>query len=167
MPDRDLGSNDPLASSLGDDERQYDGEINKSSDDEGEDIVEEIAGIVDKFLKELEIHLRSLTSSEAQGQPSSSPSSHSTEVPETEEEYRTYVWDFIDDNLRYFYRPDDPRVKELIQNAAARAKELQEEYQLSQNTTPSLIKMALYDFVILCGKARLGRKRNTLKADLN
>jgi hypothetical protein len=56
-------------------------------------------------------------------------------------------------NVSAFYEPDDPEVEALIVRAASKAKEMTATYKLSAEVTPELVKLALYDFVILCGKA--------------
>ncbi|KAI9854542.1 MAG: hypothetical protein M1813_000955 [Trichoglossum hirsutum] len=89
--------------------------------------------------------------------------------PETEEEYRAYVSDFIMKNVSAFYEPDDPEVEALIVRAASKAKEMTATYKLSAEVTPELVKLALYDFVILCddsGSMKHGERISALKDTL-
>ena len=62
---------------------------------------------------------------------------------------------FIKDNLTKFYEPDDHLVKDLAKKAAGQARTVTEEYHLRPEETAGLAKLALYDFVILCGKPPL------------
>jgi hypothetical protein len=62
---------------------------------------------------------------------------------------------FIKDNLTKFYESDNQVVKGLAEKAANQARTITEEYQLHPRETAGLAKLALYDFVILCGKPPL------------
>lgn len=133
-------------------EQDYHNDSDDGTIDEGEELLEEIVdGVVDQFVREFELRLASLGPLRLPLRLSLSASKLDTRIPETEEQYRAYVWDFVDKNLSLFYPPGDPSVEELIKRAAERAKDITDEYQLSRGITPSLVKMALYDFVILCG----------------
>ena len=77
------------------------------------------------------------------------------EQPQTAEEYYAYLGDFIEENLANFYPPKDERVKELANRAANQAQVVTDKFHLSPELTTGLAKLALYDFVILCGKAPL------------
>jgi hypothetical protein len=68
---------------------------------------------------------------------------------------------FIKDNLAKFYESDDHVVKDLAEKAADQARAVTEEYHLQPEETAGLAKLALYDFVILCGKPPL---RSLLKS---
>jgi hypothetical protein len=76
-----------------------------------------------------------------------------SEPPVTTEEYHVYISEFITkNNLTAFHDPNDPRVHELALNAANKAEKITTEFGLSPELTPKLTKLALYDFVILCGR---------------
>lgn len=77
-------------------------------------------------------------------------------MPQTAEEYEFNLQEFIQTNLKGpegFLDPSNPFVKELSKNAAEKAGEVVSEYGLLLDETPKLVQLALYDFVILCGKA--------------
>ncbi|RAK93730.1 hypothetical protein BO79DRAFT_164709, partial [Aspergillus costaricaensis CBS 115574] len=125
---------------------EFDGYESSSVGDEHEDTINEIvAEVVDQFLTEFSRHL-------GIQQPENSPLSRmlAPKIPETEEEYREYVWGYIEHYLQSYYQPGDPYVEELVKSAAVRAKDLTQKYDLEPGTTPKLAVMALYDFVILC-----------------
>ncbi|RAL04442.1 vWA domain-containing protein [Aspergillus ibericus CBS 121593] len=143
-----------------------DDEYDESSSvgDEREDAINEIvADVVDEFLREFSRHL-------GISQPESSPHTPLSEVhvpaikvPETEEDYRRYVWRFIENNLKSYYQPGDPYVEELVKIAATRAKDLTQKYELEPEVTPRLAIMALYDFVILCDDSSSMRKDRRIR----
>jgi hypothetical protein len=124
--------------------------------DEEEEFLDEIVdGVVDQFLQEFKQLLAEVflePDSLSLPQPTEVEGSPPPKPPKTEEEYRTYVWNFIEKNLSAFYEPGDPFVEDIVQKAALRAQELTTTYHLAPETTPKLVKLALYDFVILCGK---------------
>jgi hypothetical protein len=62
---------------------------------------------------------------------------------------------FIENNLTKFYKQDDYLVKDLAERAADQARVVTREYRLQPEETAGLAKLALYDFVILCGKPPL------------
>jgi hypothetical protein len=72
--------------------------------------------------------------------------------PQTTEEYQNYLGNFIDDNLSQFFDPSSKFVKELAKTAAETAKKVATELGLSAHTASGLARLALYDFVILCGE---------------
>ncbi|KAE8365290.1 hypothetical protein BDV27DRAFT_171724 [Aspergillus caelatus] len=119
------------------------------------DIIDEI---VDQFLSEFRLHLSALLPEDSPARPVSHP-----KFPETEEDYREYAWGFIETNLGPFYQPGDAFVEELIRSAAARAKDLTQEYELEPEVTPKLLIMALYDFVILCDDSGSMNKGDRIK----
>ena len=108
--------------------------------DEEEQLIEDIvAGVISQFLEEFGCQMDDL------GPGTDKP-------PETEEEYRKYVWDFVNKDLSEFYKEGDPFVERIVQQAASKSKDLTTTYQLRPEVTPKLVKLALYDFFILCGK---------------
>ncbi|GKZ27914.1 hypothetical protein AbraCBS73388_006660, partial [Aspergillus brasiliensis] len=129
-------------------------ESDASSVDEEEIFINEIvAEVVDQFLTEFSRHL-------GVTQPDNSAPQRSLEpkVPESEGEYREYVWSYIEKNLRSYYQPGDQYVEQIVKSAAARAKGLTQKYELDPATTPKVAIMALYDFVILCDDSKSMRK---------
>jgi hypothetical protein len=67
-------------------------------------------------------------------------------------EYVVFVRKFVQDNLRGVFNADDPRVKNLAQQAAAKLPHIVNTWGLPFSDGPGLVKLMLYDFVILCGK---------------
>ena len=137
-------------------------ELSSVGDEEEDAINDIVAHVVDQFLTEFS---RRLGIPHPEDMPS--PSFPEAKIPETEEDYRRYVWHFIERNLRTYYHPGDPYVEELVKNAAARAKELTQKYELEPEVTPKLALMALYDFAILCGMLLLFPKTHRCNADLS
>ncbi|OCL09002.1 hypothetical protein AOQ84DRAFT_272414, partial [Glonium stellatum] len=84
--------------------------------------------------------------------------------PQTVEQYSAYLDDFIEDNLAYFYPPNDDRVKEIARRAADQAQTVTTKLQLSPDLTPGLAKLALYDFVILCDNSSSMEQENRMLA---
>ncbi|KAL8703771.1 MAG: hypothetical protein Q9225_008110, partial [Loekoesia sp. 1 TL-2023] len=74
-----------------------------------------------------------------------------TAPPRTKEQYTTYVEDFVTRNLSEFVDPTQESVKTLAETAALQAGRVKAEFGLSTEVTPGLVKLAFYDFVILCG----------------
>ncbi|KAH8821851.1 hypothetical protein F5884DRAFT_104391 [Xylogone sp. PMI_703] len=130
-----------------------------SSNNADELINEIVAGLVEQFLNEFGMLIQSLAAGTTQDR-----SLHGTKIPESVDDYREYTWRFIRKNLASFYKEDDPFVEELVQRAAAQAKEFTVEYDLEPTVTPKLIIMALYDFVVLCDDSGSMRKGNRIKA---
>jgi hypothetical protein len=70
----------------------------------------------------------------------------------TAREYHSHaVLEFIDENLPEFYNRDDS-LRDLSQKAAVRAEEVTAEFGLRPELTKKVARLALYDFVILCGR---------------
>jgi len=73
----------------------------------------------------------------------------------TSREYHSHaVLEFIDENLPEFYNRDDS-LRDLSQKAAVRAEEVTAEFGLRPELTKKVARLALYDFVILCGRLLL------------
>jgi hypothetical protein len=87
--------------------------------------------------------------------PKPKPEPSVPEQPQTAEEYSAYLDDFIEENLANFYPPKDERVRKLAKRAADQAQAVTDKFHLSPELTTGLAKLALYDFVILCGKVPL------------
>ena len=66
----------------------------------------------------------------------------------TEEEYQVFLTVFVTQNLYQFYNTEDNKVNEVACNAAKRVRE---KTKISHKLIPGLAKLALYDFVFLCG----------------
>lgn len=66
------------------------------------------------------------------------------------------VSDFLNGRLGHFFHQDgvdrEDAMKALIQEAASRAEQVTEAFNLNKEFTPGLIKLSFYDFVILCGE---------------
>ncbi|PWY96742.1 hypothetical protein BO94DRAFT_506218 [Aspergillus sclerotioniger CBS 115572] len=120
-------------------------ELSSVGDEEDDAINDIVAHVVDQFLMEFS---RRLGIPHPEDMPL--PPFPEAKIPETEEDYRRYVWQFIEQNLQAYYQPGDPYVEELVKNAAARTKNLTQKYELEPEVTPKLALMALYDFAILC-----------------
>jgi hypothetical protein len=66
----------------------------------------------------------------------------------TAQEYTWFLSKFTQEHLRRFYDPND----EAVQNVAMRAaRDKTRKLNVPQNLMPGLAKLALYDFIILCG----------------
>ncbi|PYI01687.1 hypothetical protein BO78DRAFT_378632 [Aspergillus sclerotiicarbonarius CBS 121057] len=143
---------------------EYSDDESSSVGDEEEDTINGIvADVVDLFLREFSRHLGIPQPENSPRPPWSEANVPPTKVPETEEDYRIYVWRFIENNLRSYYQPGDPYVEELVKNAATRAKDLTQKYELEPEVTPKLAIMALYDFVILCDDSSSMRKDKRIR----
>ena len=71
----------------------------------------------------------------------------------TPREYHSHVVsEFIDENLPEFCNQDNSLRRDLSQRAAVRAEEVTAEFGLRPELTKKVAKLALYDFVILCGR---------------
>jgi nucleoside phosphorylase len=68
------------------------------------------------------------------------------------EYHRHVVSEFIDENLPEFYHQNDSLRRDLAQKAAVRAEEVTAEFGLRSELTKKVARLALYDFVILCGR---------------
>jgi len=73
-------------------------------------------------------------------------------VPTTSNQHHNDVSDFISKNLNNLYNRNDVSMEGLTHEAIVRAEQVTEEFGLGPEFTPQLIKLALYDFVILCGR---------------
>ncbi len=70
----------------------------------------------------------------------------------TPREYHSHVVsEYIDGNLPEFYQDNSLR-RDLSQKAAVRAEEVTAEFGLRPELTKKVARLALYDFVILCGR---------------
>lgn len=72
-------------------------------------------------------------------------------MPSTVQEYIVFVRKFVQDNLRGVFNPSDPRVKNLATKAANNVPNVTNRWGLNPGDGPDLVKLMLYDFVILCG----------------
>ena len=71
---------------------------------------------------------------------------------QTPGQYQIYLRRAISDNYSEFFDPDEPLVRELAQEAYRRGEDAVFEFGLPPNAIPGLAKLALHDFVILCGQ---------------
>jgi hypothetical protein len=84
------------------------------------------------------------------GQPVESPwmAQLSDQPLRTADEYMGFLSKFTQEHLRRFYDPND----EIVGNVARQAaQELARKINVPQKLMPGLAKLALYDFIILCG----------------
>jgi hypothetical protein len=72
--------------------------------------------------------------------------------PQTEQECAVFLDNFIEGNLAEFYQPRGEFVKDLAKRAASQAREASNELCMFPQYTSGLAKLALYDFIFLCGK---------------
>lgn len=70
--------------------------------------------------------------------------------PQTKEEYVEYAETFVTNNIEHFGKVTEESVKTIAERAAAQADIIAEELGLRPETTAELVKLAFYDFVILC-----------------
>ena len=87
--------------------------------------------------------------------PVSAKPAPSVAPPQTEAEYVAYTEDFVTKNVKNFSKVTENSVKSIAERAAAQADAIAEEFGLRPEVTPELVKLALYDFVILCGQLTL------------
>lgn len=98
----------------------------------------------------------SVSSSQTSDEPRPIVNSQSSNVevatppPQTEEEYIAYVGEFVTNNINEFFDPKEEFAKGLAEKAAAHADIVTSEFDLAPEVTPQLVKLAFYDFVILC-----------------
>ncbi|OAL37057.1 hypothetical protein AYO20_03534 [Fonsecaea nubica] len=85
-----------------------------------------------------------------------------TKSPQKSQEYLTKTIENI--GLTEFYDKDHPRVQTVAANAAARAADVSARYELTPKTTLGAIKLALYNFVILCDDSTSMKKENRIPA---
>jgi hypothetical protein len=72
-------------------------------------------------------------------------------LPQTKEQCLTYVEDFITDNIHQFFNPEE--VVTRTEKAVLQADIISKKYGLRPEVTPGVMKLAFYDFVVLCGKS--------------
>ncbi|KAH8726771.1 hypothetical protein GQ44DRAFT_592246, partial [Phaeosphaeriaceae sp. PMI808] len=65
-------------------------------------------------------------------------------------EYAIDLRKFAQDNLKGVFNPNDPAIKELAEKAAKKVPEVSKKWGLEEEDGPGLVKLMLYDFVILC-----------------
>ncbi|PYH93373.1 hypothetical protein BO71DRAFT_410213 [Aspergillus ellipticus CBS 707.79] len=127
---------------------------------DGEQLLDDIVSqIVEQFFSEFNLQLRDLSPDEWD-----STSAPEDTVPETEDDWREYVWRFIERNLSSIYPLGNPSVEELVHNAANRAMAIAEKYHLRPDVTPKVVLMGLYDFVILCDDSTSMNKGTRIQA---
>jgi hypothetical protein len=66
----------------------------------------------------------------------------------TSDEYTGFLTKFTQEHLRKFYDPNDETVRNVARQAA---REVAYKMNVPQTLMPGLAKLALYDFIILCG----------------
>jgi hypothetical protein len=66
----------------------------------------------------------------------------------TADEYTGFLSKFTQEHLRRFYKPNDETVQKVARQAAL---EVARRINVPQNLMPGVAKLALYDFIILCG----------------
>ena len=62
-----------------------------------------------------------------------------------------YTQDFVTKNIENFSQVTDKSVKSIAEKAATQADIIAAELGLRTEIIPELVKLAFYDFVILCG----------------
>ena len=62
-----------------------------------------------------------------------------------------YTQDFVTKNIENFSQVTDKSVKSIAEKAATQADVIAAELGLRTELIPGLVKLAFYDFVILCG----------------
>jgi hypothetical protein len=87
---------------------------------------------------------------------SGDPKDNSRVPPRPSNEYLNQPSQFIARKLENFYcqsgSSSEHSTAQTIQQATARARQVTEDFGLSPEFTPRLVLLALYDFVILCGR---------------
>ena len=91
------------------------------------------------------------TAVEQPSPPVSAKPAPSVAPPQTKAEYVAYTEDFVVKNVENFSKVTENSVKSIAERAAAQADAIAEEFGLRPEVTPELVKLAFYDFVILCG----------------
>ncbi|OAL21716.1 hypothetical protein AYO22_07658 [Fonsecaea multimorphosa] len=87
------------------------------------------------------------------------------EVTKSPQKSQDYLSKTIENTgLTGFYGKDHPRVKAVAANAAARAAEIANKYQLTPKTALGVIKLALYNFVVLCDDSQSMRREQRIPA---
>lgn len=64
------------------------------------------------------------------------------------DDYANFLSEFVQQNLRCFYKPHDKDVENIAKQAAEK---VSRELNVPHELMPGLAKLALYDFIILCG----------------
>ncbi|OAP62381.1 hypothetical protein AYL99_04584 [Fonsecaea erecta] len=85
-----------------------------------------------------------------------------TSSPQKSQEYLSQTIE--NTGLSGFYDKDHPRVQTVAINAAARAARISSTYELTPKTTLGVIKLALYNFVILCDDSGSMKQENRIPA---
>ncbi|KIW86273.1 hypothetical protein Z517_01668 [Fonsecaea pedrosoi CBS 271.37] len=85
-----------------------------------------------------------------------------TNSPQKSQEFLTKTIKNI--GLTGIYGEDNPRLQTVAANAAARAADVSARYGLPPKTTLGAIKLALYNFVILCDDSKSMRRENRIPA---
>ncbi|EXJ76253.1 uncharacterized protein A1O5_00761 [Cladophialophora psammophila CBS 110553] len=85
-----------------------------------------------------------------------------TKSPQKSQEYLSRTIETT--RLTGFYGKDHPRVQTVALNAAARANEITTKYHLTPKTTLGVIKLALYNFVVLCDDSTSMRQEQRIPA---
>ncbi|OQU98906.1 hypothetical protein CLAIMM_04617 [Cladophialophora immunda] len=107
--------------------------------------------------------------SDIEEQPLTSLSDNSeqiyAEVTSSLQKSQEYLSNTIENTgLTEFYGKDHPRVQTIAANAAARAADVSARYELTPKTTLGAIKLALYNFVILCDDSGSMKEENRIPA---
>jgi hypothetical protein len=69
------------------------------------------------------------------------------------DDYAKFLSEFVQQNLRRFYQPHDKNVENIAKQAAQK---VCYEVNVPHEFIPGLAKLALYDFIILCGMLSVG-----------
>ncbi|KAH8698203.1 hypothetical protein GQ44DRAFT_85149 [Phaeosphaeriaceae sp. PMI808] len=76
-------------------------------------------------------------------------------IPKTVGEYAINLRKFAQDNLKGIFNPNDLAIKELAKKAVKKVPEVLEKWGLEEEDGLGLVKLMLYDFIILCGRSDL------------
>ncbi|KAK0517141.1 hypothetical protein JMJ35_000296 [Cladonia borealis] len=82
--------------------------------------------------------------------PASSDGERRVAPPQTKDAYVEYTQDFVTKNIENFSQVTDKSVKSIAEKAATQADIIAAELGLRTEIIPGLVKLAFYDFVILC-----------------
>ncbi|KAK0656593.1 hypothetical protein B0T16DRAFT_452146 [Cercophora newfieldiana] len=85
-------------------------------------------------------------------------------IPETKEAYIAFAQSFINKNLGRFFGPNDPYVQKVAAQAATVVNEIAHDFDIDRKFAPGLVKLALYDFVMLCDNSGSMNLENRLPA---
>jgi hypothetical protein len=72
--------------------------------------------------------------------------------PHTVDEYTGFLDQFAREYLHKFYGPNDETIRSVARQAT---QEGTQKIKVPQNLMPGLAKLALYDFIILCGTCNI------------